>query len=123
VIKPASLFWSVVAPLVCVVVISAGQILFKMASASLDFRSPFAQPRGLAILAAALVLYASATLLWVAALQHAPLSRLYPVMALSFLLVPLGGMLLLGERVSLGYWAGAALIVVGLAVIGRSWAA
>ncbi|MES2722958.1 MAG: EamA family transporter [Pseudomonadota bacterium] len=121
-IKPAGPLWGLIVPLACVLVISVGQILFKLASAHLDFRRPFADPKGLAILAVALALYGSATLLWVAALRHAPLSRLYPVMALSFVLVPLAGLFLLREPISAQYWLGAALIVAGLAVIGRSYA-
>lgn len=120
--KPAGLVWGLIIPVVCVAVISVGQLLFKLASAHLDFRRPFADLKGLAILALALALYGSATLLWVAALRNAPLSRLYPVMALSFVLVPLGGLALLREPVSLQYWAGAALIIAGVAVIGRSYA-
>jgi drug/metabolite transporter (DMT)-like permease len=104
-----------------VAVISTGQLLFKVASASIDFRRPLDAPKGLAVLALALVLYAAATLLWVAALKHAPLGRVYPLMALSFVLVPLGSIVLLRESVTPGYWAGVALIVAGLAVIGRSW--
>ena len=121
--RPGGLVWGLIVPVVCVAVISVGQLLFKLASAHLDFRRPFADIKGLAILVLALALYGSATLLWVAALRNAPLSRLYPVMALSFVLVPLGGLLFLREPVSLQYWAGAALIIAGVAVIGRSFAA
>lgn len=120
--RPGGLVWGLIVPVVCVAVISVGQLLFKLASAHLDFRRPFADIKGLAILVLALALYGSATLLWVAALRNAPLSRLYPVMALSFVLVPLGGLLFLREPVSLQYWAGAALIIAGVAVIGRSFA-
>ncbi|MET0274339.1 MAG: EamA family transporter [Phenylobacterium sp.] len=118
--KSESLFWSLIAPLTCVLIISTGQLLFKIASGHLDFRRPLAEPRGLAILAVALALYGLATLLWVAALRFAPLGRLYPIMALSFLLVPLGGMVFLKEPVSLPYWGGAALIIAGLVLISRT---
>lgn len=121
-IKPPGLLWGLIVPVACVVVISIGQLLFKLASAHLDFRRPFADLKGIAILALALALYGSATLLWVAALRNVPLSRLYPVMALSFILVPLGGLVLLREPISVQYWLGAGLIVAGLAVIGRSYA-
>ena len=117
--SPPGLWWGVLAPLTCVAVISAGQLLFKIASGSLDFRRPFDAPQGLAVLVLALGLYAAATLLWVAALKHAPLGRLYPLMALSFVLVPLGGLVFLREQVAPGYWLGVGLIVAGLAVIGR----
>ena len=115
------LWWGLLAPLVCVAVISTGQLLFKVASATLDFRRPLDAPKGLAVLALALTLYAGATLLWVAALKHAPLGRVYPLMALSFVLVPLGSIVLLRESVTPSYWGGVALIVAGLAIIGRSW--
>jgi drug/metabolite transporter (DMT)-like permease len=117
------LFWGLLAPLGVVCVISAGQLLFKIASGLLDFRRPLADPRGLAVLSVALVLYGAATLVWVAVLRHAPLSRIYPIMALSFVLTPLGGMLVLKEPITPGYWAGLALILVGLVVIGRTSAA
>jgi len=114
------LLWSVVAPLACVCVISTGQILFKLAAGHLDFSRPLGDPRGLAILGAALALYGAATLVWVSVLRHAPLSRVYPIMALSFILTPLGGMMFLKEPISGGYWAGVALIVLGLVVIART---
>lgn len=119
--RAPGLWWTLIAPLVCVAVISTGQLLFKIASASVDFRRPLDAPKGLAVLGVALALYAGATLLWVAALKHAPLGRVYPLMALSFVLVPLAGIFVLREQVSPAYWGGVALIVAGLAVIGRSW--
>ena len=108
------------APLACVCVISTGQLLFKLASGRLDFRHPLAAPEGLAILGLALALYGAATLVWVAVLRHAPLSRIYPIMALSFVLTPLGGMVFLKEPISGPYWAGVGLILAGLVVISRA---
>jgi drug/metabolite transporter (DMT)-like permease len=114
------LLWGLWAPLGCVFVISAGQLLFKLASGHLDFRRPLADPQGLAILGVALALYGGATLVWVAVLRHAPLSRIYPIMALSFVLTPLAGMVVLKEPIAPAYWAGVALILGGLFVIGRA---
>ena len=119
--RSPGLWWGLVAPLVCVAVIAGGQLLFKIASGLIDFRRPLDEPRGLVVLGVALALYGGATLLWVAALRHAPLGRVYPLMALSFVLVPLAAMFILREQLSPQYWAGVALIVAGLAVIGRSW--
>jgi len=116
----AGLLWGLFAPLACVAVISIGQLLFKLASGLIDFRQPLAEPRGLMILGAALAIYGGATVLWVMVLKHAPLSRIYPIMALSFVLTPLGAMLVLKEPLSGGYWAGVGLILAGLIVIGRS---
>ena len=59
------LFWGWLAPLATVCVISAGQLLFKLAAGHLDFRRPLAEPKGLVILGAALALYGGATLVWV----------------------------------------------------------
>ena len=114
------LFWGLAAPLACVLVISAGQLLFKLAAGHLDPRRPLADPHGLALLGVALAVYGAATLLWVMILRQAPLSRIYPLMALSFVLTPLGAMLFLKEPISGGYWAGVALIMAGLVVISRA---
>ena len=114
------LLWGWIAPLACVCVISTGQLLFKLASGHIDFRRPLADPQGLAILGAALAIYGAATLVWVMILKHAPLSRIYPLMALSFVLTPLGGMLFLKEPISGAYWAGVGLILAGLVVISRA---
>ncbi len=114
------LLWGLVAPVACVCVIATGQLLFKLAAGHLDFRHPLADPQGLAILGVALAIYGLATLVWVAVLRHAPLSRIYPIMALSFVLTPLGGMLFLKEPISGTYWIGVALILAGLLVISRA---
>lgn len=117
--RSVGLLWGLWAPVACVCVISTGQLLFKLASGHLDFRRPLADPKGPAILSAALVLYGLATLVWVAVLRHAPLSRIYPIMALSFVLTPLGGMVFLKEAIAPTYWIGVGLILIGLMVISR----
>jgi drug/metabolite transporter (DMT)-like permease len=114
------LLWGWLAPLACVCVISTGQILFKLASGHIDFRHPLADLHGLAILGVALALYGAATLVWVMILKHAPLSRIYPLMALSFVLTPLGGAVFLKEPISSAYWAGVGLILAGLVVVSRA---
>ena len=117
---PVGLLWGLAAPLACVVVISAGQLLFKLAAGHFDPRRPLADPHGLALLGVALAVYGAATLLWVMILRHAPLSRIYPLMALSFVLTPLGATLVLKEPISGAYWVGIALIMAGLVVISRA---
>jgi len=107
-------------PFVLVMAMSAGQILFKIASGLIDPRNPLAQPKGLLVLFVALAIYAGATLLWIAMLRLAPLSRIYPIAAFSFVLVPLASLVFLKEQVSWSYWGGVALIVAGVALTGRS---
>lgn len=100
----------------CVIGIACGQLLFK-ASANAISASGLTSPRALGLLFAALALYGSLTLAWVWLLRHAELGKIYPIMALSFVLVPLGSHLVFGEAFSSRYFAGVALIMAGLATI------
>jgi drug/metabolite transporter (DMT)-like permease len=59
-----------------------------------------------------------AALAWMAALTELELSRAYPLMSLSFVLVLALSVWLLGEPLTLGKVAGIALIVAGTVVIG-----
>jgi len=104
----------------CVVAIAGGQLLFKIAATRL--RGPYltGDPAGLAVLALALVIYGLATIAWILVLREAPLTRVYPLMALAFVLVPLGSRFFLGESLAPQYWAGVALLAAGLVLIGRS---
>lgn len=57
-----------------------------------------------------------ASVCWILALQKLDVSVAYPFMALSFLIVPLGASITLGETVSLQQWVGFGLIVLGVSV-------
>jgi drug/metabolite transporter (DMT)-like permease len=104
----------------CVALIASGQVLFKYAANALRISGSYLDTGVLSFVLVALVIYGGATILWIALLQHAPLSRLYPYMALSFVLVPLAGWLLFHEQIPLGQIAGLALIVAGLVTIAAS---
>lgn len=80
----------------------------------------FLDPRGLVILVSALALYGFMTLAWVWVLQKIELGRVYPLMALAFVLVPLGSHIFLGERFQTQYLVGIALIVAGIAVVAKA---
>ena len=105
--------------LVTPLLISAGQILFKLTSAragGLDaaglvstLRDPY--------LIAAFAIYGFGTIVWVYVLKSVPLTVAYPFMALTFCAVPLLAWALLGESLSLRYMVGAGLIVAGLLVV------
>lgn len=101
----------------CVALIATGQVLFKYSAGALEVSRTLFDRRVGGILLAALVIYAAATLLWIFLLRSVPLGRLYPYMALSFVLVALASWLLLGERLVFGQIAGLGLIVAGLLVI------
>jgi drug/metabolite transporter (DMT)-like permease len=57
-----------------------------------------------------------ASICWALAVQQAPLSLAYPFMALSFVFVPLGALMMFGERITTGQWTGSLLIVAGVVV-------
>jgi drug/metabolite transporter (DMT)-like permease len=105
------------------VLLAVGQILFKSAALSspaIRNVSDLGTTLQIPVLWLAVFLYAGATLLWIYLLKTVPLSRAYPFAALGFVIVPIAGIVLFGEKVSLGYVAGAALIVSGVLIIARA---
>jgi undecaprenyl phosphate-alpha-L-ara4N flippase subunit ArnE len=99
--------------------IAAGQVLFKLTSAStggLDVR-------GLAGLAlnplflAALALYGFGTVVWIFVLKQVPLTIAYSFMGLTFCFVPLMAQLFLGEALTFRYFLGVALIIGGMVAV------
>lgn len=105
---------------ICVIGMSVGQILFKLSAESLKLTGSIFSYRTFSILLGALVLYLSMTLAWVWVLQKIDLGKAYPLMALAFILVPMGSYFVFSERFSLQYIIGSALIVVGVFVIAKS---
>ena len=65
----------------------------------------------------ALVLYGISTLVWVVLLKYLPLSRAYPFVALSFVLLPIVSYFLIGEALSTRYFVGLAVFMSGLYLI------
>jgi drug/metabolite transporter (DMT)-like permease len=98
----------------CVVAIAAGQILFKLTARSVVGSDGLWDMLLSPTLFAALTIYGVATLAWIWQLRYVNLSQAYPLMALSFVIVPLASMVLLGEPITLRYWAGVGLIVGGI---------
>ena len=105
--------------MICVLGISAGQILFKLASSSI--------PDTLSITAwlqfslnkyfvGALVIYGAATIGWILALKRVDLFIAYPFMALAFIVVPCASYFFLGEPLTSRTFIGASLIVAGLVI-------
>ena len=99
--------------------ISGGQVLFKVVSTRMSavdagaLRSIVLDPYFLA----AMIIYAIATFSWILVLRSVPLSMAYSFMALGFLFVPILSSVLFNEMLTLRYFLGAALIMVGLTVI------
>ncbi len=100
----------------CVVGLAIGQILFKVSASSLAQTGSFFAFKTAATLFAAMALYAMTSIAWVWVLQKISLGRVYPLMALAFVLVPLGSHFVFGERFQPQYFVGVALIFVGIIV-------
>jgi drug/metabolite transporter (DMT)-like permease len=111
---PAAHWSEIGLSLACMLGISIGQILFRLSALRIDPQRWMASTVGNPWLWAALVVYALATLLWVHVLRTAPLSRVYPLFALAFVVVPLLDALLLGEPLRHQALVGGAVIVAGV---------
>ncbi|TXS90830.1 hypothetical protein FV139_17830 [Parahaliea maris] len=94
---------------------SAGQLLFKVGATG---RTALLEFINLQIIAG-LGLYGAATLLWIYVLSTQALTTVYAFTVLTFALVYMGGVFLLGERLSPGGIAGTALVLLGLFFIAR----
>ena len=105
--------------LACVVSISIGQILFKLASRRIVFNdysqfiSDLIQNYYLII---GLLLYALTTMLWVGLLRIVDLRYAYPIMALAFVIVPILAKYFLGEELKFSSVLGGLIIVAGVCV-------
>jgi uncharacterized membrane protein len=111
---------SSLAALLCVCGIALGQLLFKCTADSVALTGSYLHPTTARWLITALGLYGITTFGWIWTLQQGSLTRLYPWMALAFVLVPLLSALVLGERLTPPYWLGVGLIVLGVSIAVRS---
>ncbi len=105
--------------LLSVALISSGQLMFKYVGVRLAAEG-FSDLRAGLVAALSFAVYGAATVIWILLLRTVPLSRAYPFMAASFILVPLGSSLLYGETLKPQYLAGVLLIAVGVAVAASS---
>lgn len=106
--------------LICVLGIAGGQILFKLCASAFEKTGNFLDPRALFILFLAFALYGVTTIAWVWVLQKVELGKVYPLMALAFVLVPIGSHLLFGERFQTQYFIGVAIIITGIIIAVKS---
>lgn len=104
----------------CVLAMAIGQILFKLSSIHLKTSGSFCDLKFLGALFFALLLYGITSIAWVWILQKVDLGRIYPIMALAFILVPLGSYFVFGEKFGTQYFLGVLLIVAGVVISIRS---
>src|SRR5471032_123074 len=101
---------------ICVLGIATGQILFKLSAASLHRTGSFFDPATAMTLFSALALYGITTIAWIWVLQKIELGRVYPLMAMAFVLVPIGSHFIFGERFQTQYFVGVAVIIIGIII-------
>ena len=104
----------------CVFGICLGQLLFKLSGVALNETGSFFNSRTLLILLTAFTLYGITSIAWVWVLQRIELGRIYPYMAMAFILVPIGSHYLFNENFNTQYFIGVALIVLGIIVTVKS---
>jgi drug/metabolite transporter (DMT)-like permease len=94
---------------------SAGQILFKLAARGMQDNASWVSQIVLnKYLWIAMLVYMTATALWVALLRQMPLHLAYPLVALAFFLVPVLGHWFLGEPLRWQSLLGAMVIMLGV---------
>lgn len=108
------------AALICVMGISVGQILFKVTAQIYNKNGELLDPVMLGWFFTSLTLYGITTIGWIWVLQKADLGRIYPLMALAFVLVPIGSHFIFGERFQIQYFIGVATIMAGIVI--TAWA-
>lgn len=104
----------------CVTGLAIGQLLFKYSALQLRQTGRFLSLPVLVYFMAAMLLYGVTSIVWVWLLQRVPLGRVYPIMALAFVLVPMGSHLVFQETFSATYFQGLALLLLGLILISRA---
>jgi len=108
--------WAVGLILVCTLLTSSAQILYKIGSAKIEFNLFSLITNAPLILG--LGLYAIGAILLIIALKGGDLNVLYPIIATSYIWVSLLSIVFLNESLNLFRWIGIFLIVVGVSFIG-----
>lgn len=108
--------------LICTVLGAAAQLLLKLGSSDVDTSSLWniAWTMGTSIpLITGLALYGLSTVLFIYALRNEQLSLLYPLISLTYVWVTAASIAFLGESISFWKIAGVAVIVSGVALLGK----
>jgi drug/metabolite transporter (DMT)-like permease len=117
-------FGKLIEVFVVVLFTSSGQLLLRTVMKDFDVSSGFSELLNFAIknplLWVALGLYGISTLLWIRVLARFPVSSVYPMVAVGYVLVTLGGTLFLGERVPLQSWIALAIICFGVLLLANT---
>lgn len=102
--------------LACILANAAGQLLFKLSAEVANKNQNSFSIDSLLIISGALALYFIAAIGWSYVLRVFDLSHIYPLMALAFILVPIGGVLFFNEKIDIYYYFGTTLIILGIII-------
>lgn len=103
--------------LLAIGLVSGGQILFKYVSQLINSGIPILSFNVCFYTVLAFLVSGSSSIIWIYVLRNIELNKAYPFMAMSFVLVPVLGYFFYGEQLSLFYFIGTTLILVGIVVI------
>lgn len=98
----------------CVCGLAIGQILFKVSANLFSASGSLLSLKPMSALFSAIALYGVTSLAWVWVLQRTQLGKVYPLMALAFVFVPLASYFIFGERFNIIYCAGVLMIILGV---------
>lgn len=104
----------------CTFAIAIGQIFFKTAAMQIESHGTIFHAQVIMTVGIALFIYGVATIAWIYVLRLAPITEIYPFMALSFLIVPALSHFFFNEPIGKSYIIGLSMIVGGILVITRS---
>jgi drug/metabolite transporter (DMT)-like permease len=94
-----------------------GQLLFKNSALTANEVNNFINYKTITSLVLAIFIYVLATILWIIVLRKIDLGKIYPIMALAFVMTPIGCHFLFGENFSNNYIIGASILLIGLLII------
>jgi drug/metabolite transporter (DMT)-like permease len=109
---------SVLLVFVCTLIGAAAQVFFKLGATALQRATPF-QIFTSPVLLIGYALYGLSTGLLILALRRGQLSLLYPVIALTYVWVTILSMVIFSESLNVYKAVGLAVVIAGVAVIGR----
>jgi drug/metabolite transporter (DMT)-like permease len=112
------------AALGAIVLASCGHLMIKAGLRSVALTTPaggilvrilhyLVQPA----VATGLGIYGIGTIMWVYAVSRRSISFLYPLTALNYAIVTMGGKFLFGESISAGRWVGIGVVMLGVALM------
>jgi undecaprenyl phosphate-alpha-L-ara4N flippase subunit ArnE len=102
--------------ILCAAAVTAGQILMKVAGNSWGEANTFFNYRTMFWTFLAFSIYAGSSVVWLYVLRQIPLSQAYPLMSLTFLLVPIASAIVFSETYSWINVVSSLVIMFGISI-------